>query len=133
MFRSNVLISLEAEKNPLLPIKNPHKSNFGNFFYERLKVVLFALCGVHFVVKILLITKAVILRHTARVAYAFLKARVSYYKWSVRDLTHAYHTDLLSIFVRQPASMLLYNSHDSADHNGGPIFKNVVQILNMLY
>ena len=32
MFPSNVLISLEAEKNPLSLIKNPHKSPFRNFF-----------------------------------------------------------------------------------------------------
>ena len=32
MFPSNVLISLEAEKNPLSLIENPHKSPFRNFF-----------------------------------------------------------------------------------------------------
>ena len=33
MFPSNVLISLEAEKNPLSLIENPHKSPFRNFFF----------------------------------------------------------------------------------------------------
>ena len=42
MFPSNVLISLEAEKNPLSLIENPHKSPFRNFFYDHSKVELFS-------------------------------------------------------------------------------------------
>ena len=42
MFPSNVLISLEAEKNPLSLIENPHKSPFRKFFYDHSKVELFS-------------------------------------------------------------------------------------------
>ena len=44
MFPSYVLISLEAEKNPLSLIENPHKSPFRKFFYDHSKVELFSFC-----------------------------------------------------------------------------------------
>ena len=57
MFPSNVLISLEAEKNPLSLIKNPHKSPFRNFFYDHSKVELFSFLCSNFYKKILSITR----------------------------------------------------------------------------
>ena len=57
MFPSNVLISLEAEKNPLSFIENPHKSPFRNFFYDHSKVELFSFLCSNFYKKILSITR----------------------------------------------------------------------------
>ena len=57
MFPSNVLISLEAEKNPLSLIENPHKSPFRKFFYDHSKVELFSILCSNFYKKILSITR----------------------------------------------------------------------------
>ena len=57
MFPSNVLISLEAEKNPLSLIENPHKSPFRNFFYDHSKVELFSFLCSNYYKKILSITR----------------------------------------------------------------------------
>ena len=58
MFPSNVLISLEAEKNPLSLIENPHKSSpiLGIFFMTIKSRTFFVLCS-NFYKKILSITR----------------------------------------------------------------------------
>ena len=57
IFPSNVLISLEAEKNPLSLIENPHKSPFRKFFYDHSKVELFSFLCSNFYKKILSTTR----------------------------------------------------------------------------
>ena len=80
MFPSNVLISLEAEKNPLSLIENPHKSPFRKFFYDHSKVELFLFLCSNFYKKILSITRQ--RKDATAVAQLtlFLNARVSYHK-----------------------------------------------------
>ena len=80
MFPSNVLISLEAEKNPLSLIENPHKSPFRNFFYDHSKVELFSFLCSNFYKKILSITRQ--RKDATAVAQLtlILNARVSYHK-----------------------------------------------------
>ena len=80
MFPSNVLISLEAEKNPLSLIENPHKSLFRKFFYDHSKVELFSFLCSNFYKKILSITRQ--RKDATAVAQLtlFLNARVSYHK-----------------------------------------------------
>ena len=80
MFPSNVLISLEAEKNPLSLIKNPRKSPFRNFFYDHSKVELFSFLCSNFYKKILSITRQ--RKDATAVAQLtlILNARVSYHK-----------------------------------------------------
>ena len=80
MFPSNVLISLEAEKNPLSLIENPHKSPFRNFFYDHSKVELFSFLCSNFYKKILSITRQ--RKNATAVAQLtlILNARVSYHK-----------------------------------------------------
>ena len=80
MFPSNVLISLEAEKNPLSLTENPHKSPFRKFFYDHSKVELFSFLCSNFFKKILSITRQ--RKDATAVAQLtlFLNARVSYHK-----------------------------------------------------
>ena len=80
MFPSNVLISSEAEKNPLSLIENPHKSPFRNFFYDHSKVELFSFLCSNFYKKILSITRQ--RKDATAVAQLtlILNARVSYHK-----------------------------------------------------
>ena len=80
MFPSNVLISLEAEKNPLSLIENPHKSPFRNFFYDHSKVELFSFLYSNFYKKILSITRQRKDATTVAQLTLILNARVSYHK-----------------------------------------------------
>ena len=52
MFPSYVLISLEAEKNPLSLIENPHKSPFRKFFMTNQKSNFFRFCVATFTRKL---------------------------------------------------------------------------------
>ena len=80
MFPSNVLISLEAEKNPLSLIENPHKSPFRNFFYDHSKVELFSFLCSNFYKKILSLTRQRKDATAAAQLTLILNARVSYHK-----------------------------------------------------
>ena len=80
MFPSNVLISLEAEKNPLSLIENPHKSPFRKFFYDHSKVELFSFLCSNFYKKILSITQQRKNATAVPQLTLFLNARVSYHK-----------------------------------------------------
>ena len=89
MFPSNVLISLEAEKNPLSLIENPHKSPFRKFFYDHSKVgTFFVLCN--FYRKILSITRQ--RKDATAVAQVtlILNARVSYHKCHTHNKLDAF-------------------------------------------
>ena len=90
MFPSNVLISLEAEKNPLSLIENPHKSPFRNFFYDHSKVELFSFLCSNFYKKILSITRQ--RKDATAVAQLtlFLNARVSYHKCHTHNKLDAF-------------------------------------------
>ena len=90
MFPSNVLISLEAEKNPLSLIENPHKSPFRKFFYDHLKVELFSFLCSNFYKKILSITRQ--RKDATAVAQLtlFLNARVSYHKCHTHNKLDAF-------------------------------------------
>ena len=90
MFPSNVLISLEAEKNPLSLIKNPHKSPFRKFFYDHSKVELFSFLCSNFYKKILSITRQ--RKDATAVAQLtlFLNARVSYHKCHTHNKLDAF-------------------------------------------
>ena len=86
MFLSNVLISSEAEKNPLSLIENPHKSPFRKFFYDHSKVELFFVLCSNFYKKILSITRQ--RKYATAVAQLtlILNARVSYHKCHTHKL-----------------------------------------------
>ena len=86
MFPSNILISLEAEKNPFSLIENPHKSLFRKFFYDHSKVELFSFLCSNFYKKILSITRQ--RKDATAVAQLtlFLNARVSYHKCHMHKL-----------------------------------------------
>ena len=90
MFPSNVLISLEAEKNPLSLIENPHKSPFRKFFYDHSKVELFSFLCSNFYKKILSITRQ--RKDATAVAQLtlFLNARVSYHKCHTHNKLDAF-------------------------------------------
>ena len=90
MFPSNVLISLEAEKNPLSLIENPHKSPFRKFFYDHSKVELFFVLCSKFYKKILSITRQ--RKDAAAVAQLtlILNARVSYHKCHAHNKLDAF-------------------------------------------
>ena len=90
MFPSNVLISLEVEKNPLSPIENPHKSPFRKFFYDHSKVELFSLLCSNFYKKNLSITRQ--RKDATAVAQLtlFLNARVSYHKCHTHNKLDAF-------------------------------------------
>ena len=90
MFPSNVLISLEAEKNPLSLIENPHKSPFRKFFYVHSKVELFSFLCSNFYKKILSITRQ--RKDATAVAQLtlFLNARVSYHKCHTHNKLDAF-------------------------------------------
>ena len=90
MFPSNVLISLEAEKNPLSLIENPHKSPFRNFFYDHSKVELFSFLCSNFYKKILSITRQ--RKDATAVAQLtlILNARVSYHKCHTHNKLDAF-------------------------------------------
>ena len=90
MFPSNVLISLEAEKNPLSLIENPHKSPFRKFFYDHSKVELFSFLCSNFYKKILSITRQ--RKDATAVAQLtlILNARVSYHKCHTHNKLDAF-------------------------------------------
>ena len=90
MFPSNVLISLEAEKNPLSLIENPHKSPFSKFFYDHSKVELFSFLCSNFYKKILSITRQ--RKDATAVAQLtlILNARVSYHKCHTHNKLDAF-------------------------------------------
>ena len=85
-----VLISLEAEKNPLSLIENPHKSPFRKFFYDHSKVELFSFLCSNFYKKILSITRQ--RKDATAVAQLtlFLNARVSYHKCHTHNKLDAF-------------------------------------------
>ena len=84
------LISLEAEKNPLSLIENPHKSPFRNFFYDHSKVELFSFLCSNFYKKILSITRQ--RKDATAVAQLtlILNARVSYHKCHMHNKLDAF-------------------------------------------
>ena len=90
MFPSNVLISLEAEKNPLSLIENPHKSPFRKFFYDHSKVELFSFLCNNFYKKILSITRQRKDATTVAQLTLILNARVSYHKCHTHNKLDAF-------------------------------------------
>ena len=80
IFPSNVLISLEAEKNPFSPMKIPINPLLGIFLYDHSKVELFSSMCSNFYKKILPITRQ--RKDATAVAQLtlILNARVSYHK-----------------------------------------------------
>ena len=116
MFPSNVLISLEAEKNPLSLIENPHKSPFRKFFYDHSKVELFSFLCSNFYKKILSITRQ--RKDATAVAQLtlILNARVSYHKCHTHNKLDAFwyrFTKQVLKFIR--CSVCLANWYRSKD------------------